>query len=192
MADDVQKGHAEAHTPGSSGAAMAIEGDDGGGLFDHAIGLADLEGSDGLSAAAELVAAERRARGRPIGSLNKRNSKLFDYLAARGHRHPAVTLSMWQAADTKVLAKALGADTAKGRLAVAALQVRAAAELLPYDMAKRPQQLEIPDAGNGRPVMVIGEMNVMMAADLGMMSAGEKPNEINGDIVRQKRDPHEG
>jgi hypothetical protein len=211
MADDGEKGHVEAHTPAQIGAAapssaeaardpapaLPIEGDDAGELFDHALGSSDLLGSDGLSAAAELVATERRARGRPLGSLNKKNSKLFSYLAARGHRHPAVTLSLWQSADTKALAKAIGADTAKGRIAVAALQVRAAAELLPYDLAKRPQQLELPKDGTGRPLMIIGEVNGnVQVGDGGFMTAGvmpeKKPNEINGEIVRQSAKPDEG
>lgn len=155
--------------------------------LDLLAGSLDLGDEDAISAAANLVAEPRRARGRPAGSGNKRNTAVFDYLEALGHRDPAVTLSMIQSADTKALAKAIGADTAKGRMAVLALQKQAAAELMPYKYAKRPQELQLP-AGDKRPFMVIGELNGNIVADGGFMSVGDpraqKANEIKGSAVR--------
>lgn len=177
MSENVEKGQEEAQTPADLVAIDDADGLAAADLLDLVDGSPDLLPLGGLAAAAELVASERRARGRPKGALNKRNTKLFEYLESLGHRDPGVTLSMWQTADTKELAKALGVDSAKGRMAVAALQVRAAAELMPYKYAKRPQQLELPGGDSKRPVMVIGEMNVAVMAASGVMSAGMRPNE---------------
>lgn len=197
MTKPADEGHREAHTRADLAAdAAPPSAEDAWALADVA-GSPDLLSIGGLAGAAELVASERRARGRPRGATNKRNQSLIEYLQALGHRDPAVTLSMFQTADTKDLAKALGIDTAKGRAAVAALQVRAAGELLPYFYAKKPVQLDLGDVGSKRPLMVIGEMNVQIAAANGFMSAGvppsEKANEINGDAVRESGTiSHEG
>ncbi|MER8460155.1 hypothetical protein NKH24_29505 [Mesorhizobium sp. M1300] len=64
----------------------------------------------------------------------------------------------------------------------------AAADLMPYHHAKKPQQLELP-AGDKRPMMVFGNVEQMqIVAGDGFMSAGimpgEKPDEINGNAVR--------
>lgn len=203
--DDGGNGYLGAHTPAASGAAEAAAppvatdlGDDAGDLLDLIEGSPDLLPIGGLARAAEHHAAQRRGRGRPKGSANRRNTSLFDYLEALGHRDPAVTLSMWQTADTKALAKALGVgDGVKALLSVAGLQVKAAAELLPYKYAKKPQQLELPEGAGQRAVMVIGELNgnVNVLAANGFMSAGvppaspEKANEINGEIVRENETP---
>lgn len=82
--------------------------DAGGDQLDLIEGSPDVLDLDTLATAANQVAAQRRARGRPAGSGNKRNAAIFDYLAALGHRHPAVTLSLIQTADTMALARALG------------------------------------------------------------------------------------
>ena len=195
MADADKKGCLEAHTPRGSGkispeTAQYVGSDDAApasDAADFADALAMIDGSPdllplgGLATAAENIASQRRGRGRPKGSANKRNTSLFDYLEALGHRDPAVTLSMWQTADTKELAKALGVGgSSKALLAVAALQVRAAGELLPYKYAKKPQQLDLVDGANQRAVMVIGELNgsVNMLIDGGFMSAGVAPGQI--------------
>jgi len=67
----------------------------------------------------------------------------------------------------------------------------AAADLMPYHHAKKPQQLDLvlPDK---RPLMMFGDVNLQVVAEGdGFMSAGmmpidrgEKANEINGDAVR--------
>jgi hypothetical protein len=149
-------------------------------------GSLEIHDQDVLAVASELVAAPRRERGRPPGSSNRRNSQMFDYLAQLGHRHPAVTLSMIQTADTKALARAICADA----IDVLRLQVSAASALLPYDLAKKPQAIELPP-GAPRPLMVIGEMNVIGQQNVEFMSVGEpakKPNEINGRAVRLGED----
>lgn len=197
MIDDQNRegGYSKAHTPPAPGAPPAAAADqeatedaDGDDLLALVDGSPDLLPIGGLAQAAEITASQRRGRGRPKGSTNRRNTALFEYLEALGHRDPAVTLSMWQTADTKELAKALGVGGgSKALLAVAALQVRAAAELLPYKYAKKPQQLSLPDGADQRAVMVIGELNgnVNVLAAGGFLSAGtppiegEKVNEIN-------------
>lgn len=192
------KGLLEAHTrgdlaapapaPAASSAQAAEQGDDPAALLD---GSPDIGATDLLTLAAETVAGPRRARGRPKGSANRRNMDMVAYLAALGHRDPMVTLSMIQTADTKALAKAIGCDTPKGRLAVAQMQRQAASDMLPYFYAKKPQQLELPE-GDARPVMVVGEMTVNQRIEGAIIGLGnlpavhvEKPNEINGEIVRE-------
>ncbi len=200
MSDDgsPEKGLLEAHTrgdpaapapaPAASGAQAAEPGDDPADLLD---GSPDSGATDLLTLAAETVAGPRRARGRPKGSANRRNMDMVAYLAALGHRDPMVTLSMIQTADTKALAKAIGCDTPKGRLAVAQMQRQAASDMLPYFYAKKPQQLELPE-GDARPVMVVGELTVNQRIEGSIIGLGnlpavhvEKPNEINGEIVRE-------
>ncbi|MBS9720048.1 hypothetical protein JYU29_05015 [Tianweitania sp. BSSL-BM11] len=193
MAKKPKQGQEEAHTLDLDAAlgsvdALARELQAGGASVPSPDddGQLDTGGRDLFSLAAEQVASERRARGRPTASPNRRNAAMFDYLGKIGHRHPAVTLSQIQTADTLALAAALGAKP----LEVAKLQASAAAALLPFDLAKKVHV----DAPTDRrlPVMVIGEMNVMMERSDGTMSAGEKPNEINGDFMRQPSDvPYE-
>lgn len=161
---------------------------------DEALGLLDVAGSpdalslDVLGAAAELVAAQRRARGRPKGSGNKRNGDMLRYLQNLGHRDPLVTLSMIQTADTKALAKTLCADA----IDVFKVQAAAARDMLPYLYAKKPQQLELP-AGDRVPLMVIGgDLNVTKITNATFDSAGELPEEyqalIDGESVRHQGD----
>lgn len=217
MADKPEKGQLDAHTPPAASAEAAwsapIDGDQALPGADPAALLAgspDLDASDLLALVAEPILTQRRARGRPAGALNRKNNDMIGYLAALGHRDPWVTLSLIQSADTAKLALALRTPVIKnGKHAVSkagtplfntpqftdvlALQMRAADALMPYHHAKKPQQLELPQ-GDKRPLMVIGEMNVtQIAGGEGFMSAGvmpdEKPNEINGDAVRQSPEP---
>ncbi|CDX54551.1 hypothetical protein MPL1032_190147 [Mesorhizobium plurifarium] len=162
-------GHPDAHTP--PGAALP-----GADPLDLLAGLPDGEGVDLLAAVAEIVAAPARARGRPLGAANRKNGDLIKYLQARGHRDPMVTLSMIQSADFTGLCTMVGATKAKERIAVLALIKGAASDLMPYHHGKKPQQLELVGDGNKRPFMVIGEMNVAVAGDLGFMSAGIPPD----------------
>jgi hypothetical protein len=189
MSTKADEGQRDAHTP-HPGAADAPPAElPGADPLDLLAGLPDGEGTDALALAAELVAAPARARGRPAGSPNRKNGDLIRYLAARGHRDPMVTLSMIQSADFGALCKAVGAETAKHKIAVLGIIRGAAADLMPYHHAKKPQAIELP-LGDKRPLMVIGEMNVTQINGDGFMSAGimpeaEKPNEINGTAVRQ-------
>lgn len=211
MSDRRQEGHSEGHTRGapaeiqpSSAAIEAAAALPGPSVEDLLAGSPDVGAIDLLSAAAEMIAAPRRARGRPAGSGNRKNPDMIAYLAALGHRDPWVTLSLIQTADTAKLAEALRVpmqedgrvrrDVVTGEVLynppdltfAIALQERAATTLMKYHHAAKPQQLELP-AGSGRPIMVVGEMNVHVEGDAGFWSLeGEKPNEINGDVVRDK------
>lgn len=77
-------------------------------------------------------------------------------------------------------------------LKVAQMQRQAASDMLPYFYAKKPQQLELGDGADARPVMVIGEMTVNQRVEGSVIGLAtlpvvqpEKANEINGDIVRE-------
>lgn len=200
MAKKPDPGQLDAHTPPAASADAAwnapLEADQalaGGDPLDLLAGLSDGEGTDILAMVAETVAAPARARGRPAGSVNRKNGDLIRYLQARGHRDPMVTLSMIQSADFDQLCRMVGATGAKQKIAVLGILRGAAADLMPYHHSKKPQQLELPP-GDKRPLMVIGEMNVTaIAGGEGFMSAGvmpdEKPNEINGELVRQSPKP---
>jgi hypothetical protein len=188
--DRPDQGLAEAHTRRDFGRDAASAELQEAEQPDLLTGSPDLLDQDVLAAAANLIAEPRRARGRPKGAANKRNMDMVAYLAALGHRDPMVTLSMIQSADTTALAKALGSDTAKGRFAVLGIQRQAASDMLPYFYAKKPQQLELPE-GSALPVIQIGEVtfNDNRQGDFVMLGGGavrpEKPNEINGSIVRE-------
>lgn len=188
MADPLDQGHPDAHTP----PAADLPGAD---PLDLLAGLPDGEGDDALALAAEIVASPARARGRPPGAVNRKNGDLIRYLQARGHRDPMVTLSMIQSADFGALCKLVGAAGAKQKIAVLGIIRGAAADLMPYHHAKKPLQLDLP-AGDKRPLMVFGNvesLQVVTDGD-GYMSAGlmpdraEKANEINGDAVRHPAD----
>ncbi len=170
MTEDRQEGQEEARTPAAPSpaellAAMVdrlagrVGGTVDGDQLDLLDGSPDVEATDTLGAAAETVARERRARGRPAGSRNKRNTALFDLLEALGHRDPGVTLSLIQTADTLALAKALGAPAiVEGRpvrdidgsivyipanpVDIMKIQEKAAADLMNYKYAKQ-HKLEV-------------------------------------------------
>jgi len=191
MADDLDQGHRDAHTPRAAGDQAPPAELPGADPLDLLAGLPDGEGADALALAAETVAAPARARGRPLGAANRKNGDLIRYLQARGHRDPMVTLSMIQSADFGALCKMVGAAGAKQKIAVLGIIRGAAADLMPYHHAKKPLQLELPP-GDRRPLMVFGNVeNMQVVADGdGFMSAGiptdraEKANEINGSAVR--------
>lgn len=191
------KGQEEAHTPAAPAASASspagIDAEDalpGADPLDLLDGSPDLGDRDLLATAAELVAAPRRARGRPPGALNRKNGDMVAYLQSLGHRDPWVTLSMIQTADTEKLAQKLSMKRGE----VLALQLRAADALMPYHHAKKPQQLDLP-VGDKRPLMVIGEMNVAIGNGLGFMSAGIVPDAdmqgnqgvSGGDAVRDSK-----
>ncbi|GAA2871862.1 hypothetical protein GGQ99_000974 [Aminobacter niigataensis] len=186
------KGQEEAHTPAAPGAEAPSSALPGADPLDLLDGSPDLDALDLLALAAEPALSQRRARGRPQGALNRKNADMIAYLKALGHRDPWVTLSTVQSADTMKLALALRSPVMKNGkqlvskagtplfntpspMDVLALQMRAADALMPYHHAKKPQQLDLGDLGDKRPVMVIGEMNVAIANDYGIMSAGIAP-----------------
>jgi hypothetical protein len=84
--------------------------------------------------------AERRGRGRPPGSLNKRNAKFRDQLLAMcGGQHPALVLARATVTPVEQLAAVLDCP----RSEAFGFQLRAAAELMPYMEGKQPTQVEI-------------------------------------------------
>lgn len=92
----------------------------------------------GRSAGAAIIEAERRGRGRPAGSRNKRNAKFRDQILALGP-HPAIALQRAYSTPVELLAAQLGCT----RLEAAQLGIRAAAELLPYIEGKQPVTVDL-------------------------------------------------
>lgn len=89
--------------------------------------------------AAEAIAEhERRGRGRPRGSLNRRNQKFRDQILAL-YPHPAEALARAYSTPVDTLAAQLGCTKAEA----AAIGVRAAAELLPYIEGKAPISVDV-------------------------------------------------
>lgn len=214
MADDAEKGLSEAHTwrdpiEGAPIGDQAAPADDLGAAVAQLAGQLGDQGEqfdllgdppapvDTLESLADKSSAERRARGRPAGSTNKRNTQVFDYLEHIGHRDPVMTLSLFQTMDLRELAAMLGCKMKDA----AALQISAAEKLLPYKYAKRPTELHVQGDGSRRPVMVIGEMNVQLGglSDEGFMTAGQPRSKTidnqevsEGESVRHDDDvPHE-
>jgi len=107
--------------------------------MDLLAGADELEDGDALAVAARAVSEVRRGRGRPKGAANVRNTRVFDYLEALGHRDPLVTLSLIQTADTRELARLVGMKAADALR----IQVQAAKEMLPYKYARKPQELNV-------------------------------------------------
>jgi hypothetical protein len=132
------------------------------GLLDERADDLDL-----LGRAAEKVNAQRRERGRPNGSHNRRNDEMFDYLEARGFKMPEIRMMEIISADPLQLAYALQGHT-YGPIAVGPemlleiirMQLKAAEAMLPYKFAKK-QELKIEH--NRR------ELHVMVAGTLGNM-----------------------
>lgn len=94
---------------------------------------------DMLGQIAETSNAGRRARGRPEGATNKRNDETFDYLEALGFKAPERLLMEIVSADTVALSRELMTVP----LEVLKLQLKAAADLMPYKLARKPQAMEI-------------------------------------------------
>lgn len=116
------------------------------------IGNAQLRTNGPMTA----VAMARRA-GRPKGSPNRRTAKLRDYILAH-HAHPAEVLAKTYSRPVDVLAAELECTKAEAY----ALQLKAAAELLPYVEGKMPVQVDV--TSGGLPVMILPGFNVPMQA----------------------------
>lgn len=110
---------------------------------------------DTLTVMARSVTEARRGRGRPIGAKNLRNTQVFDLLEAQGHRAPEHVLSLIASIDPLVMAEVM----AKNTHFAAALDkiIKAAAELLPYKLAKRTPDAEAPPPA-ARPVIVFNQL----------------------------------
>lgn len=175
MADRPEKGMSEAHThrdPGGEAAGedlgkpdpvadavAAIAGElDAAGGDQLDLLPADTVPVGGMEEIAKTGHDQRRARGRPRGASNRRNSEVFDYLEALGHRDPAQTLSLIQSMDTRDLAAYLACKPKEAL----AIQRQAAADLMPYKYAKKPVELIAGEGVKGLPVIAIGELNMQV------------------------------
>jgi hypothetical protein len=92
----------------------------------------------GRDAATAVQLEQRRGRGRPAGSLNRRNAKFREQLLAIAP-HPALALARAYATPVELLAAKLGCSLYEA----AQLGIRAAAELLPYIEGKQPISVDV-------------------------------------------------
>jgi hypothetical protein len=128
---------------------------------------------DSLAQKVEKANAVRRGAGRPEGSSNRRNTDLFNLAMAQGYKHPFIRLMEIVSADPATM---LG-STPKQRAAALALQIRAAEALLPYDMAKKPQSIEVKGQS----------LHVFVAGKLSDIKAGVGGFSLTGEIVEQNQ-----
>lgn len=166
MADQDDKAHQDGHSPAALDLTRAlaalgeqIEQTDAENQLDLLSGSPEEGASDLLTRAANTVTEGRKGAGRPAGAKNKRNTQVFDYLEALGHRDPIVTLSLLQTASTDMLAVFLDCD----RLEAAKLQLAAAKELMPYKYAKRPTEVKV--ESKALHLFLTGDMNAGDNAD---------------------------
>jgi hypothetical protein len=147
---------------------------------------------DSLAQKADKANAARKGAGRPPGSANRRNSDLFDLAMARGYKHPFIRLmeivsadpddllstvpEHWPASD-KLITKVIEAML-NTRLEALKLQIRAAEALLPYDMAKKPQQIEV--KGKSLHVFVAGKLSDIKAGGVAGFSLTGDSEENQG------------
>lgn len=82
--------------------------------------------------------AEARRRGRPKGSRNRRSEELIRFVLAR-HAHPLLVLAQTYSRPVEALAAELDCTA----LEAISLQVRCAAEALPYFESKKPVALQV-------------------------------------------------
>lgn len=176
MADDPDHGQGEAHTRRAAASAAADgvpwQGEIGLakalGEFDQAVETADADlfsllehsverdATDSLTLAAKSVTDGRKGPGRPKGSTNRRNVDTFDWLEAHGHRSPEYTLSLIQTIDPRQLAVMMRRH--KHFATALAAITKAAAELLPYKLAKKSPDVVAPPPV-ARPAIVFNTFN---------------------------------
>lgn len=192
-------GQLDAHTQPAAGGDAAAQALPGADPLDLLAGSPDLDVHDLLALVAEPVLSRRRARGRPAGAANRKNGDMIAYLTALGHRDPWVTLSLIQSADTMALAMAMRSPAMKNGkqmvskagtplfntpdpMDVLAMQLRAADALMPYHHGKKPQQLDLVDPRDKRPLMVIGDGNNIAVSIGGGFASDDfmPPNQSQG------------
>ena len=91
---------------------------------------------------------EARRAGRPKGSRNRRSEELCGFIL-RQHGHPMQALAQLWSRSTDAVAAELGCD----KLAAMSLQVKAAAEALPYFESKKPVAIQ----SDGRIIQLVIE-----------------------------------
>lgn len=162
-----QNGHEGAGTLPTSSELAAAMGDLAGNPDTDQLGLF-FDAGDSLAQKAEKSNAMRRGAGRPEGSSNRRNTDLFNLALAQGFKHPFIRLMEIVSADPNTL---LG-STPKQKATALTLQIRAAEALLPYDMAKKPQSIEV--KGKSLHVFMAGKLSDMKAGGVaGFSLTGE-------------------
>jgi len=174
--DGSKKGHRGAGTLPNSQELAAAMADLAEKPADQQLGLF-IDNDDALARAAEQSNAIRRGAGRPEGSSNRRNSDLFDLAEARGYKHPFWRLMEIVSADPRELAAALAGyehveQVSFGEAArVLNIQRDAAKDLLPFDLAKKPQSIEV--KGQSLHVFVAGKLSDIKAGTAGFSLTGE-------------------
>lgn len=138
-------------------ADMQPVADDEPGLFE--------DGGDSLAIMAQNANA-KRARGRPKGSANLRNDALFDALHRMGYKNPVVRLMEIVSADPDALLLGKREDALK-------LQISAANALLPYMMAKKPQEWKVDKTNT----------NIFVAVPLTGGAVSETGFSLTGDVI---------
>jgi hypothetical protein len=94
----------------------------------------------GRDAGTAVAVAERRGRGRPPGSINRRSAKFREQLLGMcGGMHPAMALARASTTPLELLAAQLQCS----KLEAAQFAQRAAIELLPYMESKQPVDVNL-------------------------------------------------
>ena len=118
----------------------------------------------GRDAGAAVVVDRRRGRGRPPGARNRRTAKFRDQILAMGP-HPAIALQRAYSRPVELLAAELECT----KLEAFGVQVRAAAELLPYVEGKQPVTVDLRQHHDAVIVMAgapgVGAAELMAAAE---------------------------
>ena len=146
-----------------------------------------------------IQAAEKRDRGRPKGSKNRKDADLLQYLMARGYHSPleagaalynmnaedlALQISRWRVElQQELLSDGTMSEDEINQLLIKApldpwevlkLQATVMAAHLPYWHSKMTPDETPPDGK--RPLMIINQLNVTQVNKTGGMSAGFDPN----------------
>ncbi|MCA0423565.1 MAG: hypothetical protein LCH61_09615 [Proteobacteria bacterium] len=118
-------------------------------------------GLDGIGGV--LAPPKKRGPGRPPGKADFTTVQMKKLMAARGYRDPMEVLAAISSADPVELADALcaglslkAADRVAVRVKVLGEIRKAAADRMPYEHRRMPQQIEVQNEGAPRTLVVIG------------------------------------
>jgi hypothetical protein len=103
-----------------------------------------------------VAVEEARRRGRPKGSRNRRSEELIRFVLAH-HSHPLMVLAATYSRPVEALAAQLDCKPADAM----ALQIRCAAEALPYFESKKPVSLQV----DSRVIQLVVERHAGEAAE---------------------------